>query len=258
MSNKSPAYRWYPRDILGSLRVAAMTAAEECWYRRALDFAWLNHGVPCDPVKLSRIIGKKCTAKGAQIVLTMFTPSSDNPGVCVSERQEAERLKQKEWSEKSANGGRRSRPPEQPKEGTKDEPPLEANDKQKGTLQFTSEGDSPTEESEEVPQAATAPNRRRGTRLPDEFFLTAEMKAWANENRPGVDLALETKKFCNHFRSAPGQKGVKLDWGMTWQNWILNARAENGTNRQHRSGQGKRTDQDVIAESVEFYEQHFS
>ncbi len=135
MSTKSPAYRWYPRDILGSLRVAAMTASEECWYRRALDFAWLNDGLPADPAKLSRIIGKKCTVRGAEAVLSMFVPSPNDPEIYVNERQEMERQKQKEWSEKSAQGGRNSRPTAKQTE-TNGEPPLEPNPKQNGTLQF--------------------------------------------------------------------------------------------------------------------------
>lgn len=72
-------------------------------------------------------------------------------------------------------------------------------------------------------------NTKRGTRLPDQFLLTAEMRAWAKDERPDVDVNTETKKFCNHFRSQPGQKGVKLDWVLTWENWILNARGTYGT-----------------------------
>lgn len=106
--NKSPAYRWYPKDIISSARVASMTAEEECWYRRALDFAWLNGGIPSDPGKLARMIGKGCTKGGARVVLEMFE-NSDDPNKKVSERQEIERQKQREWSEKSAAGGKASK-----------------------------------------------------------------------------------------------------------------------------------------------------
>jgi hypothetical protein len=115
-----------------------MTAAEECWYRRALDFAWLNHGLPADPVKLARIIGKNCTVNGAKAVLSMFVSSPVDPEIVISERQELEREKQQEWSRKSAVGGKKSRPPTKQR-GSKKEPPLEVNGKQKGTLQFASE-----------------------------------------------------------------------------------------------------------------------
>lgn len=69
---------------------------------------------------------------------------------------------------------------------------------------------------------------KRGTRIPDDFALTDEMREWGRLNAPTVDGARETTKFINHFRSAPGQKGVKLNWALTWQNWILRA-AEQGS-----------------------------
>lgn len=107
------------------------------------------------------------------------------------------------------------------------------------------------------PQAAAANDAKpetskKGTRLPDKFFVTSEMREWARVKQPDVDLNIETEKFCNHFRSQPGQKGVKLDWALTWKNWILNAKVKNGTKPYTQ----KRTDADVLAESVEFYENY--
>lgn len=77
--------------------------------------------------------------------------------------------------------------------------------------------------SDAADAADKKPKSKKGTRLPDQFFLTTEMREWAAQKKPGVDLNLETEKFCNYFRSAPGTKGVKLDWVLTWKNWILNA-----------------------------------
>ncbi len=56
--NKSPAFQWYPKDILSSARVQEMSLAEEGAYRRALDFCWLNGSLPADTEKLARVIGK--------------------------------------------------------------------------------------------------------------------------------------------------------------------------------------------------------
>ena len=69
-----------------------------------------------------------------------------------------------------------------------------------------------------------APKPKRGSRLSDDFELTPEMIDWAIQKRPGVDLAEETEKFSNYFQSAPGSKGLKLDWIKTWRNWILTAK----------------------------------
>lgn len=94
----------------------------------------------------------------------------------------------------------------------------------------------------DAPPAADAGKKstKKGTRLPDRFFLTSEMREWARVKRPDVDLTIETEKFCNHFRSAPGQKGVKLDWLLTWKNWILNARGVNGNGANKPNGTGHR------------------
>jgi len=81
---------------------------------------------------------------------------------------------------------------------------------------------------EEAPQAAPPATKKRGTRLPDDFTVTDDMRAWFNTNCPGINGQRETEKFRNYFQAAPGQKGVKVDWPATWRNWMLNA-AERGT-----------------------------
>lgn len=73
------------------------------------------------------------------------------------------------------------------------------------------------------------PKTKRGTRLPDDFTVTEPMKEWFRINCPGINGPRETEKFCNHFRSAPGRKGVKLDWVATWRNWMLTAAERNNS-----------------------------
>jgi hypothetical protein len=110
---------------------------------------------------------------------------------------------------------------------------------------------------ETVAEAAPAApaKSKRGSRLPDQFFLTADLRAWARDRRPDVDVTLETEKFCNHFRSAPGQKGVKLDWTLTWKNWVLGANG-NGANRQHQSTEGRATTTDRLRATAEIIDQY--
>lgn len=70
---------------------------------------------------------------------------------------------------------------------------------------------------------ARATRARRGTRIPDDFTVTAEMVAWAGERVPHVDGRLETEKFVNYWRAKTGQAATKLDWVATWRNWMLSA-----------------------------------
>ena len=104
---KSPAYQWYPKDILGSSRVAEMTLEEEGAYRRALDYCWLNGSLPDDEKRIAAIIGKNCTVEIASRVKAMFMPGID-PNRLTHERLEVERAKQKKWKDKSSEGGKKS------------------------------------------------------------------------------------------------------------------------------------------------------
>lgn len=92
--NKSPAFLWYPKDILASARVAEMSLAEECAYRRLLDYCWLHGSVPADAKRAARVVGKGCTPEIAEIALTMFELDIANPDRMIHDRLEAERAKQ--------------------------------------------------------------------------------------------------------------------------------------------------------------------
>lgn len=97
---KSPAFQWYPKDILSSVRVAEMSLAEEGAYRRLIDFCWLNGSIPADPIRASRVVGKGCTREITEAVLPMFTPDPNDPTRLVHDRLEEERRRQKERSVK--------------------------------------------------------------------------------------------------------------------------------------------------------------
>lgn len=71
--------------------------------------------------------------------------------------------------------------------------------------------------------AKPAPSQARGARIPDAFYVTAEMRAWAQAKVPNVNLVRETEKFCNYWRAKGGREARKLDWPATWRNWMLNA-----------------------------------
>lgn len=82
------------------------------------------------------------------------------------------------------------------------------------------------------------PPRTRGTRLP-EGYAPPDAKVNQMLSELGCDkesLIREHRKFCDHFLSAPGQKGVKVDWDRAWCNWMRGA-SERG-NLRRRAGFG--------------------
>jgi hypothetical protein len=96
------------------------------------------------------------------------------------------------------------------------------------------EGVSTTEPPTRIPQSPTRVPaasgggarehaRRRGTRLPEDFAITDDMKTWFTEKCPGVDGRRETEKFRNYWRAKSGKDATKVDWPATWRNWMLTA-----------------------------------
>lgn len=64
---------------------------------------------------------------------------------------------------------------------------------------------------------------KRAARLPPDWTLPDEWKAVALELRPEWkphDALLVADNFRDHWLSAAGQKGVKLDWLATWRKWV--------------------------------------
>lgn len=78
------------------------------------------------------------------------------------------------------------------------------------------------EPSEKKISSSKRSSGTRGTRLPADFAPTDEMRNWVREHCPDVRLP-EHDRFCDHFRGASGQRGVKLDWVATWRNWMRTA-----------------------------------
>jgi len=54
------------------------------------------------------------------------------------------------------------------------------------------------------------------------------MVAWARQNAPHVDGRREFEQFCDYWRAKPGKDGRKLDWVMTWRNWMRTAEDRQG------------------------------
>ena len=153
-SMKSPAFQFYPADYASSQRVRLMTLEEEGAYINLLCSCWLHGSIPADPEMAARLVGKGCSANLATTVLAMFTQSSQ-AGRMVHDRLERERLKQSEWREKSASGGRKSA--ELRKGGaTTLQPPLPNGTNQKATLQSSSMSSSSSSSTSSAP-THTAP-----------------------------------------------------------------------------------------------------
>lgn len=92
----------------------------------------------------------------------------------------------------------------------------------------------PKEEKNPPRPSVAAPPRKRGTRIPDDFSVTADMVIWARENVPRVDGRTETENFIDYWTAKPGKDGEKLDWIATWRRWMRTAQDRPARANGHR------------------------
>lgn len=108
MKEIAPAFQFYPRDYLADENVAALTAAEEGLYWRAICYCWLEGSIPKDPDRLAKVLGKECTLEQATNVQRLFNGRSTNPQRLTHKRLELERCKQADRREKARQAGIKS------------------------------------------------------------------------------------------------------------------------------------------------------
>jgi hypothetical protein len=92
----------------------------------------------------------------------------------------------------------------------------------------TSSGDVENEGSTTAGAEKSAPSRKRGTRIPDDFRVTPAMVEWAREKAPHVHGPTETAKFRDYWTAKAGRDATKLDWPATWRVWMTTAEQQAG------------------------------
>ena len=76
----------------------------------------------------------------------------------------------------------------------------------------------PTTSNEVVPKTHGAKAAPGGTRLPEPFMVTREMREWAAVKVPGLDVDGATETFVDYWRGRAGAGARKADWPATWRN----------------------------------------
>lgn len=148
---KPPAFQFYAAEYLADEHVQLMSLEEEGAYIRLLAFCWREGSIPSDLSALSRLCKGASTTVLAEVV-KRFKPNT-NDARLVHPRLETERLKQSQWREKSAQGGRASAHKRKQRKNVTAEQggatkPQAERLKQKPTLQSSSSVSSSTSSSE--------------------------------------------------------------------------------------------------------------
>lgn len=76
------------------------------------------------------------------------------------------------------------------------------------------------------------PAKKRPARLPDDFTVTQDMREWAKDKVPRLNVQNETEHFVDHHMA---KGSTYVDWTRAWQTWMRNAnkwaRGDNGQTR---------------------------
>jgi uncharacterized protein YdaU (DUF1376 family) len=108
VTEKSPAFQFYPKEFLADANVAAMSLEERGAYITLLCFCWNEQAIPSSPDKIARILGVKPSrmAKLWPALSHCFVASYGDR--LVHPRLQKEREKQEKFREKMRVAGARS------------------------------------------------------------------------------------------------------------------------------------------------------
>lgn len=97
----------------------------------------------------------------------------------------------------------------------------------------------------ETPSLSPPREKKRGSRLPDDWEPDESLKAWALDDL-GVSedyLTYQTDQFCDYWHAKAGQQAIKLDWDLTFRSWMRKAKEEYGGKRSSSNGRALNNDE---------------
>ena len=225
-------YKFHIGDYMSHTR--HLSLLEDLAYRRLLDFYFL-HEQPIKHRDAARQIGMREHEEDVLTVLNEFFLSTDNGFVNPRANKEIEEYKAHQGT--SAYGA-----------FIRDNQSLKSVVQKDVYIQHFTNGTLDTYiktlRTQDVPIMSTSSihnatnnhkpltinhkpikENKRGSRLPQDWFLTKAMGDWAAQERPDLDVRQVADQFKDYWVAQAGQKGVKLDWDATWRNWVRNTKA---------------------------------
>ena len=208
-------------------RTAHLDPLEDLAYRRMLDLYYTREAaLPADVEKIARLIRMRANVQEIQVVLAEFFVSNGAAGwshekceeviaAANAKKASAKKSAEARWSKTVPHAGAMQSQCERMQNASETECD--------GNAPSPSPSPITTTDVVVAPQSAAA-KPKRGSRLPDDWFLPQHWGQWALEKFPHFTPDIvrdEALKFANHWRSATGKTASKLDWYATWQNWCM-------------------------------------
>lgn len=153
----------------------------------------------------------------------------------------------KAWREKKS-GQRKARKPSTATNLSPGDTPADSTMDSRGTPEGVPPSRSrpdPVSSNEDTSSARTRSGR--GSRIPDDFTVTADMAAWARAECPDVDGRFETAQFVDYWRSRADPAAAKADWPSAWRTWMRRAQKDARPRRDRSDGYRSQTDANIDA-----------
>lgn len=214
---------WFPRDFIAATR--AMRLVERGAYRELLDYQWEMGKLPAEHDRLARLLGVSLD-EFEDLWPAIKDKFVLNGTGLYNKRLEEHRKKALEQREKKRGAAARTnakRYGARAECATLSDPDSESHS---DTLSASppSPSPSPSPTVEDVEERST--RYRASKRCPPTFVVTEQLRAWAAEKFPNVDVDAQTEAFMDHeFRTA------KRDWEAAWRGWIRRAPEFNGASK---------------------------
>lgn len=205
--NGLPYYKAYPRDFIEG--TIGMGFELKGAYRLLLDLIYMHGGTLQDDARyIAGTLGCSVRAwNGYRAQLLDVGKIAIENGIISNFRANLEMDKLKMMQEKQRENGSKPKKNNEITQATA-EPRL-----------------NHTEPEPDIKREAKASLQKRGSRLPDDWFLPVAWGEWAESEGFNENVIREqAERFRDHWHAAPSPRGVKVDWLATWRTWMRNAR----------------------------------
>lgn len=220
-------YPFNTGDYAGSTRHLSWT--EDLAYRRMLDAYYIREApLPLEKRAIYRLVIASSTEQREAVdtVLAEFFHESDSGWMhprCEEEIARAQSKKAKAALSAHARWGHAA--PQPDALPTQSERSADASNDTCERIEKQKIGNAPNPNPN--PNKEEKARKRGEKKCPDEFQVSEDLKTWAAEKVPGLDIEAETDKFRDwEFKVA------KTDWAATWRTWMRRAYGSEGPKTQ--------------------------
>lgn len=177
-----------------------LSEMEDLAYRRLLDWYYLHEfPIPLDVQETARQIRMRSHCECIAMVLREFFEETENGWIHHRANRELEKAGEKSSKASESAKARWN--------------------KHANALRTQSESNA-THNTRHITQDTVDKRSPNGSRLPQDWTLPEDWKAFCQAERPDLVPSEVAARFSDYWHGVAGAKGRKADWAATWRNWV--------------------------------------